>query len=472
MFQFLAKKFLPILFLPLSLFTEEIHYEFVGVFYDPNAKYTFSSLSLLLPYNPTFLSLEPENRETCQKIWPKKRDLSLLDDSLRAVPSIDFLWLGSDASDLIFISDLLKRTEVVYTPTRMDTYPSLKIFFETSGFNLLAHWHLGNEGNAAFVRRERFDALMRSLHFSPNGTSRAVSYPRKIDRVFRKIEKDAVPHSFEEIDYIYMINLDERPEKFQLAKTELELYGIHPYRFSAVNGWKLPHRQINQIGVEFLDVDAAEPFRGTVFKEIEGKEFSSNELIKADGQTYFTIGMSRGSIGILLSHLSVLQDAYESGYKTIWVMEDDVQVVGDPLEIPRWICCLDRSGIDWDILFTDLDTKDTNGNRVACRATAARPNFPIPPLSFYLEKFHPLSHDLCSIGMRYGAYSMILRRSGIEKILNYFKMYNFYLPYDMDYWLIPDLKMVSPIRDVVTHRNGAETDNGAPNYEKKGLKDR
>jgi len=40
--------------------------------------------------------------------------------------------------------------------------------------------------------------------------------------------------------------------------------------------------------------------------------------------------MSRGAIGIILSHLSVLQDAYDAGYETIWVMEDDIELLGNP----------------------------------------------------------------------------------------------------------------------------------------------
>lgn len=71
--------------------------------------------------------------------------------------------------------------------------------------------------------------------------------------------------------------------------------------------------------------------------------------------------------------------------------------------------------------------------------------------------------------MRYGAYSLIIRRSGIEKILNYFKTYRIYLPYDMDFWLAPDLKMYAVNKDIVTHLIGAATDNGEPNYQKEKL---
>ena len=47
------------------------------------------------------------------------------------------------------------------------------------------------------------------------------------------------------VDFIYAINLDQRPEKFAHCVRELESYGIYPYRFSAVNGWELSLEIIN-----------------------------------------------------------------------------------------------------------------------------------------------------------------------------------------------------------------------------------
>ena len=44
-------------------------------------------------------------------------------------------------------------------------------------------------------------------------------------------------HSIRNVYFIYMINLDARPEKYALARRYLEAYAITPYRFSAVNGW-------------------------------------------------------------------------------------------------------------------------------------------------------------------------------------------------------------------------------------------
>ena len=66
--------------------------------------------------------------------------------------------------------------------------------------------------------------------------------------------------------------------------------------------------------------------------------------------------------------------------------------------------------------------------------------------------------------MRYGAYSMILRRSAMEKILSFYQNFRIYLPYDLDYWLIPTLKMYAPASDIVSHKTGSASDNSFPNY--------
>ena len=74
-----------------------------------------------------------------------------------------------------------------------------------------------------------------------------------------------------------------------------------------------------------------EKLMGKIYKKIDDDEVVSNEFIDKEGEVYFSLALSRGAIGIILSHLSVLQDAYDAGYETIWVMEDDVEV----LQMPR-----------------------------------------------------------------------------------------------------------------------------------------
>jgi len=64
---------------------------------------------------------------------------------------------------------------------------------------------------------------------------------------FKKAEGKSDIHKTRNIDFIYMINLDERPEKWQMSIAQLASYGIIPYRFSAVNGWELSLEDINDV---------------------------------------------------------------------------------------------------------------------------------------------------------------------------------------------------------------------------------
>jgi GR25 family glycosyltransferase involved in LPS biosynthesis len=305
-----------------------------------------------------------------------------------------------------------------------------------------------------------------------------------VDAHFKKAEGKEEGRSIRNIDFIYMINLDERPEKFEMCLEQLILYGIHPYRFSAVNGWQLTLDDINDVGVKFAP-EMAGGFYATRFRLKENGEryFSEtqecsnpecpcngpyvrhHEPIGHYGFTYFCHCPSPGMIGIALSHLSILQDAYDSGYETIWVMEDDIELIKDPRLLSVMIDKLDalvgHSG--WDILFTDRDTKNNDGVYVPCWSFAQRPNF-TPPNPYKFERKQEISPDFRSIGARYGAYSMIIRRSGMEKLLRFFKEYQIYLPFDMDYTLPPGIRLFTVLDDIVSTRPKSPSDNGIPYY--------
>ena len=241
----------------------------------------------------------------------------------------------------------------------------------------------------------------------------------------KKIEcKDQKKYTMRNIDFIYMINLDQRPKKFEMCKRQLNRYGIEPFRFSAVNGWELSHAAINDVGVKFAPGMEGGKWGTSYLSGAKGDFKPTHGIVSQYGRTYFCHCMSRGAIGILLSHLSILEDAYKKGYKTIWVMEDDIQVIQDPRVLPKLIDKLDAQvgKKNWDILFTDRDTKDQQGNYVQCLGYAWRPNFtPANPERF--ARHTEIGKDFIKIGARYGAYSMILRRSGIKKILKFLKKY-------------------------------------------------
>ncbi|MCB1111788.1 MAG: glycosyltransferase family 25 protein [Chlamydiales bacterium] len=279
----------------------------------------------------------------------------------------------------------------------------------------------------------------------------------------RPCENKGSNHQMKNIDFIYVINLDERPEKLEKTMQELEPYNIHPYRFSAVNGWKLTLEEINELGVKY-EPGMRSNLWGTCYLPEDGGE-PHHEIMQVPGRNYFCHCMARGAIGICLSHLSILQDAYDSGYETIWVMEDDIQVIRSPLVIPELIAELDRlvGKKGWDILFTDPDTKNQKGAYVECHGHAHRPNFtPKHPGRF--AKRSQCGPYFRKVGARYGAYSMIVRRSAMKKILDFINQYQIFLPLDMDFYLPDDIRLYTTSCDIVSTRPVAESDNGKPGY--------
>jgi len=296
-------------------------------------------------------------------------------------------------------------------------------------------------------------------------TSLLLSLEASIESYFKKaVDKPAVYQQIQNIDFIYTINLDQRPEKFVHCVDALAPYGIYPYRFSAVNGWELSLEAINNLGIQYQQ-GMMKNLWGTVYLP-DGDFEPYHEILHVPGRNYFSHCLSRGAIGIVVSHLSVLQDAYDSGYKIIWVMEDDIEVIQNPHVLSHLINrlnALTKKNGGWDILFTDQDTKNQEGKYVPCMGYAKRPNY-TPNNTKRFSSRADLGKVFRSVGARYGAYSMIVSRSGMKKILKFFKTYKIFLPYDMDFYMPDDIIMYTVINDVVSTQPRALSDNGAPNY--------
>lgn len=279
-------------------------------------------------------------------------------------------------------------------------------------------------------------------------------------------------HSMANIDFIYLINLDQRPEKYKLSIGQLRPYGIEPYRFSAVNGWELSLEAINDVGLKFSPLMEG-GFMATSYP-LDGDFTPSHEIIKNYGQTYFCHCMARGTIGIALSHISVLQDAYDSGYETIWVMEDDIEVLRDPRIIPDLIDELDGLvGADnWDILFTDRDIRDQYGFHKPTIWAARRPDYAVFSNENNFAENTQVGDKFRKIGARYGATSMIVRRSGMKKLLQFFNTHSIFLPFDLDYIYPRKIKLYTLLEDIVSNLPMALSDNGSPFYlnKKEGTK--
>ena len=278
----------------------------------------------------------------------------------------------------------------------------------------------------------------------------------------RKISDKTDGHTIRNIDFIYMINLDQRPEKWKLSNDQLNPFGIYPYRFSAVNGWELSLETINDVGLKFSP-EMEGGFWGTSYL-LDGGFKPHHELIQNYGQTYFCHCMARGTIGICLSHISILQDAYNLGYETIWVMEDDIEIIRDPRTLSDLIDRLDEAvgNGNWDILFTDRDTKRPDGSYATFCGPMKRPDFALNTNDHWMNR--AVNSEFRQIGGRYGAYSMIIRKCGINKLIKYFYARQIFGPIDQEYGLPPNMRLYTVLNDVVSTLPKAASDNGGANY--------
>jgi GR25 family glycosyltransferase involved in LPS biosynthesis len=165
--------------------------------------------------------------------------------------------------------------------------------------------------------------------------------------------------------------------------------------------------------------------------------------------------MSAGGIGCYLSHLSVLQDALDSGYDTIWVLEDDFLIENDPRCLSGLIEELDyitENDGGWDILYTDCVV---NGD-----STIIRPDFPKP---IVLPQCKNLERNFMKLGRRFYTHSLIIRRSGMEKILNFVKTHGIFLPYDFEIFLPPNIQIYQTTFSITARDHNLKMDSDIDN---------
>lgn len=234
-----------------------------------------------------------------------------------------------------------------------------------------------------------------------------------IEPYLHDIEVEESNSGIANIDCVYVINLKNRLSKWKKIQAEFLMHNIKVNRVNAINGWFL--------------------------KEEEKQTLFGSSPIRMRG----------GQIGCLLSHLSVIRDAYLRQFNCIWICEDDIMICEDPHQLSSFIHCLNEVCPDWDILYTDVDTKNSSGKRVPSLSSDFRPDEDHWPLEYYTTRI-PINHEIDQIRQRFGAYSMIISRSGIKKILNYFTSRFLWTSYDIDIHYIPNIIQFSLNRDLVS----------------------
>lgn len=233
---------------------------------------------------------------------------------------------------------------------------------------------------------------------------------------------DPTPSGMDLIDCVYVINLDERPERWEQTNTLLSEKGIHPNRFSAVNGWNLTQEQKQEM---------AGPYK---------------------------VRMQGGPYGCLLSHFSIYKDALDRGFSIIWVFEDDIEITGDVSEIPLLLSRLSEVDPDWDIFYTDMDVRNRNNSYIKfLRNEPGRPDQKILPPEYYAARI-PIGDDMMRIHGRYGNYSMILSQKGLKKITDYLSHIYVWTAIDCDIHFVPGIREYSSTKEIITNQRKSLSD--------------
>lgn len=284
------------------------------------------------------------------------------------------------------------------------------------------------------------------------------SYEREtlIEKHFKKPEnKNIQTEQIKYIDYIYIINLDNKVERFERLSKQFAYFGLTPYRFSAIYGWDLLGEPLDAIGLKFLPSTNLYSWREWVLAVSEEGKLEHEFLREGCyGKTIFSPWMTLGAIGCALSHLSILQDAYASGYETIWVVEDDLYMKEDPHRIANHIEKLDRlvGHEAWDILYTH---KPRGPYRTVDQPITKmywytwRPDY---PPSFYSKTIERTKIDpfFEKVGGTFGTCSMIIRRSGMKKILDHVKKHGFFNPIDVEIAFVQSIQLYTLTYNMVS----------------------
>ncbi len=266
---------------------------------------------------------------------------------------------------------------------------------------------------------------------------------------FRSFTAKQQPVQIPGIDFIYLINLDRRPDRLTRSLAQFQQYGLIFHRFPAIYGWDFSQETFNDIGLQFKKpMDFS--FDRQVFFGLKTTEDVPEKLDESSyGRTCVHQTTSGGSLGGSLSHLSVLQHAYDSGFKTVWILEDDFTIQTDPRCLTSMLSNL-PSG--WDLLYTDDDhcLGATGTQRVRIRPD-------LPPASHTFEHT-PVPGGFFKIGGRYQLHSVVFNRSGIEKVLNHIKKGGLFRTFDVEINFVPNIQMYNSSKSIVHGRDRMYSD--------------
>ena len=122
-------------------------------------------------------------------------------------------------------------------------------------------------------------------------------------------------------------------------------------------------------------------------------------------------------------------------------MEDDIRVDRNPNLLSILINKLDSlTGKTWDILYTDVDDRgDTQLDMEPIYPWVWRPDLSIAHIDFGHRKY--IGDDFIKINFRSRTHSMIIRRSGMKKVIDYIEKHRMFTPLDDEIHCVPNIQL-------------------------------
>ncbi|MBS0625112.1 MAG: glycosyltransferase family 25 protein [Verrucomicrobia bacterium] len=274
---------------------------------------------------------------------------------------------------------------------------------------------------------------------------------------FKKIDDKYEEEKFlvRNVDLIYLINLDRRPDRWKRCLEQFLPHKIRPHRVAGIIGWDLTQEVFDDIAMR--PKPPMQYDKGVHFKFVPGGYPSEPFTEAAYGRPCLHKDAPAGGMGGCLTHYSNIYDGYVSGYNVIWTLEDDVTVKSDPHMISEYISRLNALAPDWDVLYTDDDDHFTAANVFTHFGGSRwmRPGRPIP--ESMIER-KPVGADFFKIGGRTQTHSYLVSRAGMRKILDYIFREKLFVPFDTEIPCVPGINLYNLRYDVVHGRDRQYSD--------------
>ena len=208
----------------------------------------------------------------------------------------------------------------------------------------------------------------------------------------------------DEVDCIYVINLDRRTDRWQRMEQILNQNLLHANRVSGFDG---------RYRLTESDMDA-----------IVGP--------------YGRRNIKKGQVGIVITYLSILKHALDNNFNCIWVMEDDVEFHCSPESISKFLVALSNLDPDWDLFYTNINHRYENNSHISDCHWIRQDQRPDDPTILPDPEYFP-SLQLARTWFHLGTSSSIFSKKGVKKIFDFLTHIYFWSGLDIDIHHLPNI---------------------------------